>query len=146
MIDPRWLKNPSDVHISIILVLYAIQVEPLGQSRTLLDLGVFMMTWRCLRKYDQCKFEALSEQKVAVTRPAVDYYVLINGKPVTLIEAKLPRVMDKLGELLPQNGFKMRWTPGSSILTSLVFSKVGVWFPIWGSSFNMHPRLHSILV
>ena len=49
-----------------------------------------------------------SEQKVAVARPAVDYYVLINGEPVALVEAKSPRVMDKLGELLPRKGFEMR--------------------------------------
>jgi hypothetical protein len=146
LIDERWLKNPSEAHVSVILVLFAIQVEPLGQSRRLLDLGVFTAAGRCLGKYDRCKFKALSEQKVAVAKSAVDFYALINGEPVALVEAKSPRVMDKLGELLPRNGFEMRWTPGSSILTSLVFSKVGVWFPIWGSSFNTHSRLRSISV
>src|SRR5258708_8884023 len=90
----------------------------------LLSLGVFTAAGKCLGKYDQCKFKALPEQKVAIAKSAVDFHALINGEPVALVEAKSPRVMDKLGELLPRKGFEMRWMPGSSILTSLVFSKV----------------------
>jgi hypothetical protein len=98
----------------------------LGQSKGLLFLGVFKAAAQCLGEYDQSEFEAVFEQKAEVAaKSIVDFHVQVNDKLVALVEAKSPTVMNKLGESLPQNPFKIRWTAGSSSLLSRVFSKVG---------------------
>ena len=81
---------------------------------------------KCLWQYDRSKFKTLPEQKAEVAKSIVDFHVLVDGKLVALVEAKSPNVMNKLGELLPQNAFKIRWTTGSTSLVSLVFSNVGI--------------------
>jgi hypothetical protein len=86
----------------------------------------------------------LSEQKAEVAKSIVDFHVLVNDILVALVDVKSPTVMNKLGEMLPQNAFKIRWTPGSNKLVSLVFSKVGKRFPIRKYRLNMHSRLPSI--
>ncbi len=134
----KWINNPDESQVRVFLVLYAIQVDPSGQSKRLLDFGVYMATEKCLSIYGIHTFDAPSEQRVDGAGSAVEL--------VVLVEAKSPRVMCKLGEVLPRSGFRMRWTRGSPSLASRVISKVRVWFRflIWGSSFNRHSRLHSI--
>ena len=94
----------------------------------LLTLGVFNAAPYCLWQYRQCKFSVRPEQKAEVGKSIVDFHALVDGKLVALVEAKSPTMMIKLGELLPQNAFKIRWTAGSTSLVSLIFSNVGIWF------------------
>jgi hypothetical protein len=141
-----WLRNPSEAQVSALLVIYTIQVEPLGQSKRLLEFGVFNATRECLEIYGDHRFQALPEQRVEVARSIVDFHVLVNDQLVTLVEAKSPKVMAILGELLPEHSVRMRWTSGSTSLYERVLSKVTVWLPICGLSFNTHPRLPSISV
>ena len=98
----------------------------MGQSKALLTLGVSTAAVACLFEYDQSNFEMTFEQKVEGARSVVDFHALVDDKLVALVEAKSPNVMNRLGELLPQNAFKIRWTAGSTSLVSLVFSKVGI--------------------
>jgi hypothetical protein len=91
----------------------------------LLTLGVFNASTHCLWQYHRCKFDILPKQKGEVGKSIVDFHALVDGKLVALVEAKSPTMMIKLGELLPQNAFEIRWTTGSTSLVSLVFSKVG---------------------
>ncbi len=140
----KWVENPDESHVRVFLVLYAIQVDLLGQSKRLLDLGVYMATEKCLWIYGGHDFDAPSEERVDGARSAVDFHVEVDHQLVVLVEAKSPRVMHKLGAALPRSGFRMRWTHGSQSLVSRVISKVRVWFLIWGSSFNRYSRLHSI--
>jgi len=98
----------------------------LGQSKALLILGVSKAAAECLFEYDQSNFEMTLEQRVEGARSVVDFHALVDDKLAALVEAKSPTVMNKLGELLPQNAFKIRWTAGSTNLVSLVFSKVGI--------------------
>jgi len=51
---------------------------------------------------------------------------MVDDELVVLVEAKSPIVMHRLGELLPENAFEIRWTVGSGSLDSLIFSKVGI--------------------
>ena len=97
----------------------------MGQSRRLLDFGVFKATTKCLWEYDRSEFEILPEQKVEVARSIVDFHVLVNDELVALVEVKSPTVMTNLGELLPENAFEIRWTAGSTSFVSQIFSKVG---------------------
>ena len=92
----------------------------------LLTLGVFRATTTCLELFDQSVFEVLPEQTVPGAGSIVDFHALVNNDLAVVVEAKSPKVMHKLGELLPQNGFEMRWTSGSRNLASKIFSKVGV--------------------
>ncbi len=64
-----------------------------------------------------------------MARSIVDFHVLpvlVDNELVALVEAKSPTVMNRLGELLPENAFEIRWTAGSRSLVSLIFSKVGI--------------------
>jgi len=92
-----------------------------------LALGVFKATTTCLWLFDQSvAFQVLPEQTVEGAGSIVDFHALVNRGLIALVEAKSPKVMHKLGELLPRNAFEMRWTSGSSNLVSKIFSKVGV--------------------
>ena len=119
LVDEMWLENPDEAPVSVILLSSWIQVEPLGQSKRLLDLGVFNAMARCLWEYDRSKFRMPHEQRVGGVTSAVGFHILVNNKHVALVEAKSPSVMNKLGELLTQNAFKMRWqqTTFPSLLT-----------------------------
>ena len=64
------------------------------------------------------------EQGVEGARSVVNFHALVDDKLVALVEVNSPTVMNKLGELLPQNAFEIRWTTGSTSLVSLLFSKV----------------------
>jgi hypothetical protein len=98
----------------------------LGQSKALLILGVSTAAVACLFEYDQSNFEMTLEQRVEGVRSVVDFHTLVDDELVALVEMKSPTVMNKLGELLPQNAFNIRWTAGSTSLVSLVFSNVGI--------------------
>lgn len=127
----QWLKNPSEAHVSIILVpsLYT-QAEPLGQSKSLLEHGVFSATQECLLQYGQLEFSTELEQGVEEAKSIVDFHALVEDKIVAVVEAKSPKVMHRLGELQTQNAFEVRWTSGSGNLVSQIFSKVGLGFLI----------------
>ena len=81
---------------------------------------------KCLWQYDRSKFEMAAEQRVEGARSIVDFHALVNDKLVALVEATSPTVMNKLGKLLTQNAFQIRWRAGSTSLVSLIFSKVGI--------------------
>jgi len=87
--------------------------------------GVFNAARKCLWIFDQSTFRVLPEQRAEEGASIVDFHVLVNRNLVALVEAKSPRVMHKLDQLLPQNAVKIRWTSGSSNLVSRIFSKVG---------------------
>jgi hypothetical protein len=61
-----------------------------------------------------------------VARSIVDFHVLVDNELVALVEVESPTVMNRLGKLLPENAFVIRWTAGSRSLVSLIFSKVGI--------------------
>ena len=117
-----WSKNPCETHLSVKLAPceFALSLQVLGQSKWLLARGVFNAMERCLWDYDQSNLDTSAEQRVQGAMSAVDSHVLVNGELVALVEAESLNVMNKLGELLAQNTFEMRWTSGS---TSLVSSK-----------------------
>jgi hypothetical protein len=126
------LKNPCETHLSVILAPceFALSLQVLWQSKWLLARGVFDAMERCPWDYGQSNLDTPAEQRVQGAMTAVDSHVLVDGELVALVEAESPNVMNKLGELLAQNAFEMRWTSGSTSLVSSIFSKVGVCFPI----------------
>jgi hypothetical protein len=128
MPDDMWLNNRNEVHVSVILVLHEsqIQVELLRQSSRLLDKGVFNAAIGCLWEYDHLRFLAEAQQGVQGAKSMVDFYVLVDGEVVALVEAKSPSVMNMLHELLPEHGFELKWTNGSTNLVSLIFLKVSI--------------------
>ena len=50
----------------------------------------------------------------------VDYVLAADGKDVGLLEAKSPSVMNNVGGLLPQNGFKLTWAPGQTLAPKML--------------------------
>ena len=92
----------------------------------LLILGVIKATTKCLWEYDRLEFQILPEQNAEVAKLIVDFHGLVDNELVALVEVKSPTVMNKVGELLPENAFEIRWTAGSTSLVSLIFSKVGI--------------------
>ena len=127
-VDRDWLRNLNEVDVSVILLHRESKSRLIfwGQSRRLLDFGVFKAAADCLFRYDQSDFEIRLQQRVEGTRTVVDFHALVDDKLVAVVEAESPTMMIKLGELLPQNAFKIRWTTGSTSLVSLLFSKAGV--------------------
>jgi len=54
----------------------------------------------------------MAKQWVEGLRSAVDFHVLVNSKLMALVEVESSNVINKLGVLLTQNAFKVRWTAG----------------------------------
>ena len=121
-----WTRNPSEAHVSVILVSHEFKFEPLRQSSSLLYLGVFNAAAQCMGLYDRLRFKVQAQQKVLGATSIVDFHILVNDVFVAVVEAKSPSVMHQLRLLLPQRHFKVRWTPGSKQLVSRIFSKVGI--------------------
>jgi len=125
--DRKWLTNRDEAKVSIILVPREFTSRLWGQSKRLLDFGVFEATRKCLRLFDQSSFfQVEAEQKIVGAGSIVDFHALVNDDIVAIVEAKSPKVMHKLGELLPQNAIEMKWMAGSTNLLFKIFSKVGV--------------------
>jgi len=54
----------------------------------------------------------MAKQWVEGLRSAVNFHVLVNSKLMALVEVESSNVINKLGVLLTQNAFKVRWTAG----------------------------------
>ena len=59
----------------------------------------------------------------------VDYVLLVGDKKLALCEAKSPSVMRKVGEGLPERGFKLDWVRGQ-VLIPKILTKVSTRSPI----------------
>jgi hypothetical protein len=71
-------------------------------------------------------FIAEAQQRVPVANSIFDFHVLVDDEVVAVVEAKSPSVMNALGRMLPQHGFELSWTEGSTNLVSRIFLNVGI--------------------
>ena len=92
----------------------------LAQSRSLLDVGFFEATRRCLGLCGPYRFKTDKEQSVEGGSSKVDYDAQVNDESKALVEVKSPSVMKKVGELLPQRGIELKWVCGQSLVPKIL--------------------------
>lgn len=127
--DGEWSVNPSEIQVSFqndSSPSFKIQ-QCGGQSRTLLDKGVFQAARKCLWEYDQYLFKTIKEDVAVGGSSKVDYVAQVDGKGIALCEANSPSVMKKVGEWLPPHGIKLTWVR-SQPLVPKIFAKVSMPF------------------
>lgn len=97
----------------------------LGQSRTLLDKGLFTATQVCLDMFGEYVFRTAKEEHVEGGTSKVDYVGMVDDERKVLTEAKSPSVMKALGDSLPAHGIKLEWVTRQS-LESKILHKVSI--------------------
>ena len=99
----------------------------MAQSRSLLDLGFFEATRRCLGECGPYAFQTVNEKSVEGGSSKIDYKALVNDESKVFFEAKSPSVMKKSGELLPPRVIELKWVCGQSLVPKFL-SKVSAPF------------------
>ena len=102
----------------------------------MLDKGFFVAAGTCLWEYGQYDFQDTKEDLVEGASSKVDYVALVDGESKVLCEVKSPSVMKKVGELLPAQGFELKWVRGQPLVPKIL-AKVITLFSI-GRNINFN--------
>ena len=97
-------------------------------------MGVYSAAHGCLSVYGGHGFVTNKENTVEGGTSKVDYVLLVDDNKLALCEAKSPSVMHKVGEELPERGFKLDWIRGQTLIPK-IFTKVSTRSPISYNTF-----------
>jgi hypothetical protein len=100
-----------------------------GQSKVLIDKGIFDAAGKCFWEYDRSVFKTISEHKAEQGGSMVDFAVLVGDRLVALCEAKSPAVMNQVCNSLPPHGIELSWIHDQPLVPR-VLTNVSTLFPL----------------